>query len=137
MKLITDLPPFGKPTQAWVTGVELRRMLKKASTTRTAVIDHDLCTGRIALIGMTGARAGPITKVPRGYRCTMASLSPLELADLRYGWGRISTYHNKKPTDAAIARFIKRAGADRVLAVLDEYTRPPAETDVAIATTVA
>jgi hypothetical protein len=127
MKLITELPPFGQPVQCWVTGAELARMLKKADATGRAVIDYDLCTGRVALIGMTAKQAQPITKVSRGYRCTMAGLDPLERAHLRYSGGTISAYHNKKPSDRAIARFIKRAGPDRVFAELDRMTSPAVE----------
>jgi hypothetical protein len=135
---ISNLPTSGKSV-IYVTGTKLASMLRKASATRRAVIDHDLCTGRLVVVGLTATQAQPITKVSRGYRCTAAGLDPLQLAAMRYGWATVSQYHNKKPTDAAIARFIKGVGADRVFAVLDEITKPPAGmvVDTVIATAIA
>jgi hypothetical protein len=120
---VVDLAP-----QIKISGRMLAALLKKASATRKALVDNDLRTGRMVVIGMTADQSRRFSGTPRGYQCTVANLAQHERERLRNGWATISDYHNgdlkKRPSDAAIERCIKRWGADRVLQVLDRMTAP-------------
>ena len=110
-----------------LTWPRLARRLAKASATAAALIDYDLRTGAIVIVGGLAELTRSITNVPRGYQCTLAGLLPHERARLRSGWASISEYHNSRTvTDRKIERFISKAGFDRVFAVLDRQTAPQA-----------
>jgi hypothetical protein len=111
-----------------LTWPQLVRRLAAANATEKALIDYDLRTGAIVIVG--GLPAGltqSVTDVPRGYQCTVTGLLPHERLRLRNGWATISEYHNQRTlSDAVIERFIVRAGFDRVFAVADRMTAPTA-----------
>ena len=65
---------------------------------------------------MTGASAG--------YVATATRLSAQEREQVEAGKLSPSSVHNAPPSDAAIDKFIVKAGADRVMAGLDRYTQP-------------
>jgi hypothetical protein len=109
-----------------LTWPQLARRLAEANATEAALIDHDLRTGAIVIVGgLPTGLTRSFTHVPRGYQCTLAGLLPHERARLRSGWASISEYHNSRTlTDRKIERFITKAGLDRVFAVLDRQTAP-------------
>jgi hypothetical protein len=111
-----------------LTRLQLARRLAEANATEAALIDFDLRTGAIVIVGGLPAElTRSFTNVPRGYQCTLAGLLPHERARLRSGWASISEYHNSRTvTDRKIERFISKAGFDRVFAVLDRQTAPQA-----------
>jgi hypothetical protein len=120
-----------KTEQLRLTWPQVARRLAEADATAAALIDFDLRTGAIVIVGgLTAEQTRSFTKVPHGYQCTLAGLQPHERMRLRNGWASISEYHNRRTlTDAAIERFItKKAGIERASAIvdriLDQMTAP-------------
>jgi hypothetical protein len=116
--------------QIKISGRRLAALLRTANATQRVLIDSDLRTGRMAVVGLTADLSRRLSETSRGYQSTVANLAQHERERLRNGWATISDYHNgdlkKRPSDAAIERRIKAWGADRVLQVLDRMTAPAA-----------
>jgi hypothetical protein len=121
------IPAEAVKVERALTRGDLALLLKGANATQRALLDYDLRSGRIALAGLTAEEARSITKVPRGYQCTMSGLDRHQRDRLRFGFAEISEFHNRRlPSNKAIVAYVKRAGANRVFATLDALTKPQA-----------
>ena len=73
---------------------------------------------------LTRRQAIAVTGASAGYVATATRLSAQEREQVEAGKLSPSSVHNAPPSDAAIDKFIVKAGADRVMAGLDRYTQP-------------
>jgi hypothetical protein len=121
---VNDVPSV--KVERTLTRFDLALLLKGANATFRALIDYDLRSGAIVIVGgLTADLSRAITETPRGYQCTTSGLQPHERTRMRNGWATISEYHNQRTlSDRKIERFIIKVGFDRVFAVADRMTAP-------------
>jgi hypothetical protein len=108
-----------------MTGRQLAAMLKGKSAGFRAVVDYDLRTGQLVVVGMTAAESRVLTGTPAGYQSTVAGLQPHERRLLMSGQVSISECHNRrKPSVAAVERYCRKAGLDLIWQALERMTKP-------------
>jgi hypothetical protein len=109
------------PTKT-ISGHKLSRC--HMSPARRALLAVDIAAGKVVVDDLTRAQARALTGASVGYVHTAAELTPAQREQVECGLLSLSAIHNGSPTDAAIDRFVAKAGANRVMAALDRYTQP-------------
>ena len=118
-------PDASPPLPKIVVGKKLSRRRKGINPSHLALLAVDLETGRARLSApLTRRQAIAVTGASAGYVATATRLSAQEREQVEAGKLSPSSVHNAPPSDAAIDKFIVKAGADRVMAGLDRYTQP-------------
>jgi hypothetical protein len=111
-----------------LTGRQLERELKAMTAAQRALMADDLASGRVVVDRWTRRQARRQTGCSFGYQNTIAHLTPHDRQRVRCGFAKLSDFHNNKPSEAAIERFLKRADfevAYRVFTqMLEQRTRP-------------
>ena len=116
-------PDASPPLPKIVVGKKLSRRRKGINPSHLALLAVDLETGRARLSApLTRRQAIAVTSA--GYVATATRLGAQEREQVEAGKLSLSSVHNAPPSDAAIDKFIVKAGADRVMAGLDRYTQP-------------
>jgi hypothetical protein len=107
-----------------INGRKLAKRCKSLSPAHRALLAVALETGDVRLARLTRAQARLLTGASRGYVVTVRRLTPAERRQVELGLVSLVSLHNRPPTDADIDRFIRKAGANRVLAAIDRFTSP-------------
>jgi hypothetical protein len=117
--------PQPTPGKAKISGTTFARFARRIPAAERALLAVDLARG---LVGphLTPWQARQLLKVSTGDFFTAARLSVAERQQVEQGTVSFSALHNRPPTDFDIDRFIRRAGANRVMAGLDRFTQPQA-----------
>src|SRR5262245_55907563 len=118
-------PDASPPLPKIVVGKKLSRRRKGINPSHLALVAVDLETGRARLSApLTRRQAIAVTGASAGYVATATRLSAQEREQVEAGKLSLSSVHNAPPSNAAIDKFIVKAGADRVMAGLDRHTQP-------------
>src|SRR5262249_22470888 len=106
-----------------ISGHQLLRSRQHLSVSHLALLAADLEAGKVEMSRFPRSLAAAATGVSSGYISTAKKLSVEQRAQVERGKS-ISAFHNnhQEMTDAAIDRFIAKAGAMRVMNALDRYT---------------
>jgi hypothetical protein len=109
-----------------ISGRRLRRRLRKGlSSTHRALLAYELEAGSAWIHHLTRRDACVLTGASASYVATLHQASDEERGRIKSGQLALSVLHNNKPpSDAYLDRLVVKAGADRVMAALDRYTRP-------------
>ena len=114
-------PTSGKAPSK-ILGTAFARPRRHAAV-RRALLAVDMARGLVEISQLTPHQARQLLGVSAGYFATAARLSAAECQQVEQG--AVSSLHNNRPpTDFDIDRFIKRAGADRVMVGLGRHTQP-------------
>jgi hypothetical protein len=108
-----------------ISGRRLRRRLRKGlNPAHRALLAYELETGGAWLRDLTRRDACVLTGAPASAVATLCRASDEERERIKGGQLALSALHKKPPSDAYLDRLVVKAGADRVMAALDRYTRP-------------
>jgi hypothetical protein len=117
--------PQPTPGKAKISGTTFARFARHSTAAERALLAVDLVRGLVEISDLTPGQARQLLKAGAGYFATAAKLSVAERRQIEQGAVSLSSlHHNNTPSDLDIDRFIRRAGANRVLAGLDRYTQP-------------
>jgi hypothetical protein len=102
-----------------------RRLRRELSPTHRALLAYELEKGTAWIHSLTRRQACRLTGASVAYVVTLQRASDEERGRIKSGQLALSALHNNKPpSDAYLDRLVVKAGADRVMAALDRYTRP-------------
>jgi hypothetical protein len=93
---------------------------------RRALLAVDAEAGTLAVTDLSRAQSSRLFEVSSGYVATIMHMTVEERIRIRAMPELLSGEHNRprEITDAAVISFVHMAGADRILAALDELTAP-------------
>jgi hypothetical protein len=112
-----------------IYGNKLQLQLAALPTTFRALLGHEWQSGTVALSHASPRQAAEVMQVPMALVRTIRQATPLEVEALKRRALTVEEVRrqqlaNRRPSDTDIDRFIKHAGAGRVLDGLDRATRP-------------
>ena len=122
--LSTSVPPEVIQVSS---GRDLDRMVRAANPTKRALLAADIEAGKVIIEKPTARQARVLAGANAPYTNAARKLSPTERAACRIGRLNLAEKaRERRPiTDAKLDSLINRIGADRMMAALDRYTRPP------------
>jgi hypothetical protein len=120
--------PLNQATNGYKTivGRRLARRLRSISPDYRALLAHELVAGDVVVHRLSQTQAAALVRVSQPYVSAVSRASPEEREQIKRHRLSLSALHNKrrKPSDDKLDRFIRRYGADRIMAALDRMTAP-------------
>ena len=110
-----------------VSGFALARRGRSWPLPQRAELALELHNGDAGAWPLTKRQAAALAGVKIKHLAAIESLKPEERAAIRRGdvsFAEVLKNRRKPPSEAAIHEFIARAGAEAILAALDQLTRP-------------
>jgi hypothetical protein len=108
-----------------INGRRLQRRLRKGlSPVHRALLAIELESGGACLHHLSRRQAKRLTGANQRHVTSLRQASAEQREQVKRGQLALSSLPNKPPSDASLDRLVVKAGADRVMAALDRYTRP-------------